>query len=1733
MLTSIMGVAMMLCLTLLARGQTVKTISGPDTLCINSSAGYSVNSPTSNVTYQWTATLGTVQGTTTGVTSNVVWGSTPGTATISVNGYDQSNTLVETGSLNVELISIGLPSIYSNYRVACIKAYDNDTSGSGGEPVEDTLFFDDAYKCHKVCEGSLVEYGVNGSVGQYSWVVTGGTIQGSSISSKINVLWGSAGGGSVTVYEYVGQCTVKRTICIDIIEKPRAAFSVVPSVDTVIDCDTFNVCLDAKIAFKNLSFGSPNSRIVDYYWDFGDGTSSAQKVPPPHSYAGTGYFQVYLVVTNECGCVDSTCAWVNVYEDPGPNIYCQAVACEGDSVEYCTDAARCSNYNWQVVNGTIVTNNGNCITVLWDDIDGTDGFGYVSLDVNCPGLCTEPTTIKVPVVQKSPIITGPSKLCVGAQYKFSLPLWPGTEYNWGVLNTPSAIVNNLRKSNEVLLKFSSPGTYDVHVTWQNHITLCGGDTTFPVTVMGLDSIVGPNAGCKSGSNITFYNLATFFPTSWRMVAPDGSVDYNFGTQYPAIFSMTGTYTLYADDYCADPLTIQVSELTAIIDSVKGEDTVCRGKPYTYTAYSNTPGTVFSWFAIGGTIQGSGIGANTTVVWNGSLPGMIIVKKRSTTYPFCEGPEDTIIVHEATLDPYITGPDTVCSDSYLNYFSANYSVTGATYTWEVIPETAGNVVAGTYGPDVEFKANYFATPTPAKIAFTMKQCDSIRRDTFDFWIVPRPTPSITGDTEICSGNAACFTASYGAGTYDWSFGDNTSEYNGGNPICHTYWNADSFARTYWVKVTLSGGTQNCPPNGVAYWRVKVNPGPMIFLSSADTSIYCDGSSVNTTINSIITYNGSGSYEYEWFKQGVGSLGPPSSTASSYTAHAGGIYYVIVTDLVTGCKSKSSEWGITVLDCSPCPYTPIIDPPSTAFNCGSFTVQGQASLSPWNDYVNWDIQPKVGYVSSETKAPLQYDVTVVTAGVYTVSYSRRYDNGGGDTCIATSAVKVEVPLSVHPSGNILCDQATNSYTLELEDHSAFLPFYKNTGANPNITARTWTVSGPSGVFNSNNATFTLAGLTPGTYTCSLQVQLIDPNTSTALGTCSSVIYMVVPQWPTLTIDYDPSSICEGLPIDLWPVFSPTSTKTDMVDYYWDFGDNAYSKLDTTNRVYTYDNGVLLPPDTKLPSLTVKDRWGCIHTSNTGAIDIFPNNLGEGITGGTTVCNGPVMLNYVGAGAIRYLWSNSNVFTTSSSTSVNTSGSYFVTVEDANSCRYVTDPADVTVIDLQNTDIKGRVDYCEGESVFLTAFAGAGANLTYTWKRNGSPVGFNQPTLDDPGLAAGSYSYEVEIVYNDGVTSCTTTTAPVMVTINTPPPPPSIVSLNVLDCQRYELELQGSAPGGGTLYWSNGTTGPNNTIYSGGPYRLTYIDNNGCASYNDTLVPESPESYFGWFPDGCYEICEQQFPFTIFGPPYAFDLWQWDGFLSGTTVMGMFTPVDPFEVKGPDDIVLTLDNGLCAQNTDVMSVTMRGCDCPHIVVDYWFYCDPANPGGYYFDLTLDNPTAGDIDVTVGLGSGPVKPFKITLPPGNHIYNIYAVSMQGPPDTIEVSYRLSDGSTCYQRIEVDPSRYTYPCTGWPSQRPGADEVNNEDRSLLTDPKYHSGMVLYPNPATQMLNIHYNYGTEGSDRRIVVYDVMGRMVSDIAVSAQSDTYKLDVGNWAQGVYIVRMLDEGKALHTARVTVTH
>src|SRR5690606_36972250 len=134
----------------------------------------------------------------------------------------------------------------------------------------------------------------------------------------------------------------------------------------------------------------------------------------------------------------------------------------------------------------------------------------------------------------------------------------------------------------------------------------------------------------------------------------------------------------------------------------------------------------------------------------------------------------------------------------------------------------------------------------------------------------------------------------------------------------------------------------------------------------------------------------------------------------------------------------------------------------------------------------------------------------------------------------------------------------------------------------------------------------------------------------------------------------------------------------------------------------------------------------------------------------------------------------------------GAYWVIVTDPYHCSHATEVKPVDFTYLPQASITGDTNYCLHSDFELYGYAGPDITQ-YDWYRNGTLVASgNLPALQQSGLPAGSYDYQLVIhIAQPGGGSCADTSEVFTLHINNPPPNPTI-SFNIPDCVLYRVEL-----------------------------------------------------------------------------------------------------------------------------------------------------------------------------------------------------------------------------------------------------------------------------------------------------------------------------------------------------------
>ncbi|MFI5187778.1 MAG: HYR domain-containing protein, partial [Chitinophagales bacterium] len=207
----------------------------------------------------------------------------------------------------------------------------------------------------------------------------------------------------------------------------------------------------------------------------------------------------------------------------------------------------------------------------------------------------------------------------------------------------------------------------------------------------------------------------------------------------------------------------------------------------------------------------------------------------------------------------------------------------------------------------------------------------------------------------------------------------------------------------------------------------------------------------------------------------------------------------------------------------------------------------------------------------------------------------------------------------------------------------------------------------------------------------------------------------------------------------------------------------------------------------------------------------------------------INLTATGGASYSWSDGNsVIATSATLTVNTAGTYTVTVTADNGC---TNQASITIT--ENKNVTASIDQplttvltCASPSIDLTATGGA----SYSWS-NGNSVIATSATL----TVNADGTYTVTVTADNGCTdqASITITENKNVTASIDQP-----SSTVLTCVSPSINL--TATGGASYSWSNGNsviaTSATLTVNTAGTYTVTVTSGNGCTDQASITITEN---------------------------------------------------------------------------------------------------------------------------------------------------------------------------------------------------------------------------------------------------------------------------------------------------------
>ncbi|MEO5776241.1 MAG: PKD domain-containing protein [Flavobacterium sp.] len=1460
--------------------------------------------------------------------------------------------------------------------------------------------------CLRVCENSTIHYELHGnlaSIASTTWTITGGT-PSNETSTSLDITWSSATFCALQgVIHLTNGTEVIINKCIEKLESPHASFGVYP----LPAGEFYTTCVNTPTYFENYSFANSGDDNLYYNWYFSDGTTS-NEFEPIHIFHEPGIYTIDLVVSNGCSCVDRVTGVISV-EKGDIQIDCPSVTCEGSRETYTIDSSyeSCPDINWQVEGGTVLSyqNNNTQAQIMWGT-GNADGFGYITLTSSSCSHCA--SIVKIPIVQQVGTIKGDLYVCEKTQNLYSLPQWPTTDFNWTLVdNGTGAILALTNQRNEIILQSQSQGVVELYCTYTNTLLGCGGTAHLTIHVQPGVRVEGPTESCV-GTPATYNlldNAGTLLPSvTWTVDGPALFQQTGTNNPFQIAYPGPGVYYITASgpNQCGSTrFQVTVKAQPATPTSVLGPNVVCPGTPVTYTV-SPPPGATPHWTVLNGSIIGSSVGNSILVNFNPAATTNFVVQVWYEQDGCTSGIRSVVIGRDLPNLAITHADTTVCGSTYGNYSIANTQADS--YTWSIVPATAGSIESGQNTNSVHVLWNQQAGT--ATINLQVRKCGQMYPlNPITVTIISAPSITITGSTDICSGSAANFSFNQTpSGTFSsvlWNFGDGATGTT--NPVSHLYQTPLTGSINYTVSATVTGAN-GCPMNAFATKNVVVYPSPVVAITPASNLNLCGQHSPGDYTYSVTMQGGFAATDQITWYHNSGVLttgtGPGAATIDVQTTGVGS-YYATVTN--SHCTSTTNTFYVTN-NCAGCVATQVVDATvESNLNC-QHVIAHPTALPAGYTNVSWSASlPGATILSNDVTS---FEAENVAPGEYPLQFTATYNNGS-QLCTTTKNLSFIIPYKANLKYQLSCGVG-NNYNVKLVDFSTY---YANTPITQwwfTIDGGTNWYAGTAGAGGIREYNTTLA---PGTYTIGIRIA------TSGYAFCETFMTLVVPGKPNANFTNE-LQVCAGS-----PVHCALSSPQPGNQYVWNFGDFSTNLQPNPSKTYSTSGTYFI-------TLTVSDQFGCSITSAPHPVIVTPVSMAGSIqVTPANVCQGGTMnLHFNSTGAqvpTNYAWYlNSTTGTplangSSPNLTVNQNGQYLVHLQNSNGCFVYNQPAvTAAFIPLPSTPvITGNAIACANSPIKLKV--PANSSVTYSWSINNGPSQpqwSNLSSIVDQQSTPGTYTYSVVATVTNSGTSCSSAAGTFQVTVVAAPDMP-ILSLNTVVCTPYQVEVVVTNPQTDVgYYWSNGGLGTSTVMSHDGPLQVRAVLNE-CVSKSQIDLPIDLDALAWIFPKGCYKSCDKPTGYII-GPLGSFEKWEW--LENDNVVSSGASEMLPLTNLNNSSYSMFLDNGYCQQTTGYATFTGKECEkCEFRFEVKKISCVKVNNQNVYqIEFAAVNPytSAAWATFTAPNGEGSFMTNTLSLPSGISTQFLYfngQIGFNGGAVTIHVA-ASHDGKDCVQDFGI-----------------------------------------------------------------------------------------------------------------------
>jgi gliding motility-associated-like protein len=902
-----------------------------------------------------------------------------------------------------------------------------------------------------------------------------------------------------------GQDSIIKTNYIVVADLPNPNFS----ASKVIGC------FPLPVQFTDSTINT-SGNIVEWIWDFGDGSTSTLQ-NPMHTYLNAGIYSVTLRTKNSFGCVKviNKSNYINVVSAPIPNF------------SITNNLALCGiplNVNF--------TNNSTGVGILsylWNFGDGNTstllnpnhtfinpGVYTVSLIVS-NNACSD-TLVKNNLITVDTVVVNFNTIgqCVGSPIIFTDITTPSpTNLSWSFGDGSTSSQNNPIKT------YTSPGTYNVRLI--ANFGACIDTILKPITIQPKPSTAFTQsniASCRVPLSVNFTNNSI------------GAISYlwNFGdgdttsTANPIhIYNQIGTYSVtliaISDSGCIDSLK-KVDLIKIIPPNIKnlvGSFPYLGCSPYT-TNYSadietNFPIVLYEWNFGDGTGIINGINPVHTYADTGRYTITLVV----TTANGCK---DTLVVPNAVqlyLKPtanFAALPKSTCAKTAVNFSDSS---TGIITEWLWYFGDGGSATSQ--------NPTYNYTDT-GHFAITLIVSNNNCKDTLNVLNYIQIFPPIASFIKTYSCDTPLqrryIDQSIGAINYLWDFGDGTFS-TLPNPV-HVFPGIGS----YMVKLTVTNDT--CSNTFSQVTVITSNSANF----STNGSAFCRFANVQFTTTGL---NTGSIVDYTWnFGDNIIQSGSNLSTINhSYNA-AGNINPSLIITDIFGCKDTISQVLPIII------YGAKAGFQNTLGACinGVINFTDTSQTDGIHAVVQWMWTYGDGIKDTLLAPPFSHIYN--SSGVYNVKLSVKDSYGCIDSITQNAAVLITKPNANFASPDTLKCSSSNIQFNSLSQ-GINLTYLWDFGDNSQDTA-----ANPLHIYTDT-----------GYYTIKLKIKDLFGCTDSIVKINYIKVANSKPKFSFLV--GDTLGAC-------YPYFITVANQsTFTTSIQWDFGDGSFSSLDTSSHFYNY--------------------------------------------------------------------------------------------------------------------------------------------------------------------------------------------------------------------------------------------------------------------------------------------------------------------------------------------------------------------------------------------------------------------------------------------------------------------------------------------------------------------------------------------------------------------------------------